>query len=147
MSADTFFGSRIFLWSICIYFIFVVQFWPHKLHGFFMPFLLDVFALFVDFQQTRFHQDWWFAVLQIQMWSDSQTISGVSSRALLYFSSPSWLFWRFSLSSLLRASVTLRGCVLQWLAFMCCSSSLKVSRVQTRESLSSFGFPLRLKQK
>lgn len=39
-------------------------------------------------------------------------------------------------------SVTLRG-----LAFMCCSSSLKVSRVQTRESLSSFGFPLRLKQK
>lgn len=80
-----------------------------------------------------FHQDWWFAVLQIQMWSDSQTVSGVSnwwSWALLYFSSPSWLFWSFCLSSLLRASVTLRGH-----AFMCCSSSLKVSRVQTRKPL------------
>lgn len=58
-----------------------------------------------------------------------------------------WLFWSFSLSSLLRASVTVRECVSQRLAFMCCCGSLKVSRVQTRESLSSFGFPLRLKQK
>lgn len=58
-----------------------------------------------------------------------------------------WLFRSFSLSSLLRASVTVWECVSQRLAFMCCCGSLKVSRVQTRESLSSFGFPLRLKQK